>query len=284
MLQVSQGAGYEAATRSNRTADDNAVEYDYLDEVQRERGTGLVNVKLANLQSRVAKNVPDDPVRIDEINSKFTFDSNNPLSAEEVTEAPVFKFDNVFNSALDHPQFPPLLQKAGVTLTDSRGEREALRSNGAEEQTLKWSWSGDQKVAFTDWSYKKHDTSDISPKAHYTELTMALFKRAGVDTKKIAAIAQTRISNESTEKMIQSIFQSLKVKRGEDVVVLSRSDTDQAKVEALDAYFRTANGKGTVNLLAFHAEDWGFRSPQTLVLQRPGFSGSASFNSVVTLG
>ena len=139
-------------------------------------------------------------------------------------------------------------------------------------------------MAFVDWSYKKEDTSAMSPKAHFTELTMALFKARGVDTKKINAIAQTRITNDSTVETIDSISQSLSISKfsGQNVVVLRQSDTDPAKKEAFDAYFRTANGKGTVNLLAFHADDWGFRSPDTLVLQRIGL-GSASYNSVVTL-
>ncbi len=154
---------------------------------------------------------------------------------------------------MDHQQFPPLLQEAGVTLTDARGQREALRSNGATEQTLKLSCSADQKLLFTDWSYKKKDTSDMSPNPEYTELTMALFKAKGFDPRKITALAQTRIVNQSTEKTVSSIFKSLKVDMLTDVVVISRSDTDQAKREAFDAYFRTANGKGTVSLLAFHA-------------------------------
>jgi len=69
------------------------------------------------------------------------------------------------------------------------------------------------------------------------------------------------------------------------MLTLSRTDTDPLKREAFDAYFRTANGKGTVNLLAFHASDWGFRSPSLLVLQRPTILGGgfASHNSIVTL-
>ncbi|EXJ73343.1 uncharacterized protein A1O5_03103 [Cladophialophora psammophila CBS 110553] len=260
-----------AATRAGRPVDDDAVAYDYLLEVQSERGTGLVNDKLANLQSRIATDAPDDPVRTDEINNNFVFGSTVPLVPVKLgDEAPQpFEFDDVFNFALDHGQFPPLLSQAGVTLSDTRGFREALTSNGATQPTLKWSWSGDQKVAFTDWSYKKKDTSAMSPKAHYTELTMALFKAKGVDTSKIDAIAQTRIANTSTEKTIDSIFESFGMPRkfgnpNNNVVVLRRSDTDPAKKEAFDAYFRTANGKGTVNLLAFHANDWGSRSPDIL--------------------
>ena len=263
--------------------DDNAVEYDYLLEVQSERDTSLVNDKLANLQSRIATDAPDDPVRTDEINDNFVFDSTVPTVQGTAPEQ--FEFDDVFNSALDHGEFPSFLSQAGVALSDTRGFREALTSNGAKQPTLKWSWSGDQKVAFTDWSYKKEDTSAMSTKAHYTELTMALFKAKGVDTSKIDAIAQTRIANTSIEKTIDSIFVSLGIPKkpsNPNVVVLRQSDTDPVKKEAFDAYFRTANGKGTVNLLAFHANDWGSRSPEILVLQRVGFN-SASYNSVVTL-
>lgn len=114
---------------------------------------------------------------------------------------------------------------------------------------------------------EKHDLSDMSPKAHYSELTMTLFRRNGVEPRNIEAIAQTRIINSSAMKTIQSIFESFKVKRDIDELVISRSDTSQTAMEAFDAYFRTANGKGIVNLLAFHAEELGFRSPQTLVLR-----------------
>ena len=267
-----------ATTRANRPLDDNVIEYDYLDEVQRERGTGLVNDKLENLRNRIKNpaTAEDDPVRSDEINGKFLFDS-------KVGGSTNLEVDDVFGPVLDHKRFSSLFKNTGVTLTDSRGVREAMIAPGAKEYTLKWSWSGDQKVAFTDYSYKKFDITDMSPKAHYTELTMALFKERGVDPKNIEVIAQTRIINKSTEKTIESIFESFNKKREDDVLVLSRSDTDPAKVEAIDAYFRTANGKGTVNLLAFHAKDWGFRQPQTLILQRTGLS-SASTNSLVVLG
>jgi hypothetical protein len=174
-----------ASTRSNRPADDSNVPYDYLAEVVSERGTGLVNDKLANLRSRIATQAPDDPVRVDEINSKYTFDSKSPLAEADpdAKHEPVdliFEFDDVFTSDLSHDPFKALLGKTDVTLTDSRGMRDALRSNDATSQTVKWSRSGDQKVAFADWSFLKNDNSDMSPKAHYTELTMALFKERGV--------------------------------------------------------------------------------------------------------
>jgi len=172
-------------TRSGRPADDDAVEYDYLEEVQRERGTSLVNDKLENLQNRIDNHVPDDLVRNDEIKAKFTFDSKDPLPDPIKPDDPVkHQFDSVFDDKLlDHKPFETMLEQTSLKLTDSKGEREALRSNGADEQVLKWSWSGDQKLACTDWSYKKFDTSDMSPKPHYTELTMAMFKEKGIDPK-----------------------------------------------------------------------------------------------------
>lgn len=59
-----------ALTRANRLVNDERVFYDYLAEVKSEENTGLVNDKLANLDSRIANRVTDDQVRIDEINKQ----------------------------------------------------------------------------------------------------------------------------------------------------------------------------------------------------------------------
>jgi hypothetical protein len=278
-----QAPDTSADTRSNRPVDDYRVGYDYLAEVVSERGTGLVNDKLANLRNRIASHTPDDPVRSDEIKSEYTFDSKQPLVATDINtpgipDAFPHEFANVFDAGVDHKNFEKLVQLAGVELTDSGGVREALRSNGATEQCLKVSWSVDQKITFADHSFKEEDNSDMVPKPHFTELTMAVFREKGVDPTSIIALGRTRIINESTQVTIDSIFKSLGLKMNVQEVVLFRTDTDPAKVEAFDAYFRTANGKGTVNLLAFHASDFGFREPQTLVLQR-----GSSYNTLVTL-
>jgi hypothetical protein len=276
-----------ADTRSNRPADDYDVAYDYLAEVVSERGTNLVNDKLANLRSRIASQTPDNSVRTDDINDKYTFDSKQSLVPTKVggTDPDSFPhdFDNIFDSGVDHEDFPALLKMTDVALDDLRGEREALRSNGADKQCLKVSWSEDQKILFADLSYKVNDKSDLLPKPHFTELTMAVLKEKGVDPKNIVALGRTHIQNTSTQTTIKSIFKSLGFKMDTTVLVLSRTDTDPAKVEAFDAYFRTANGKGTVNLLAYHADDFGFRQPQTLVLQSTGM-GSSWFNTLVILG
>ena len=90
--------------------------------------------------------------------------------------------------------------------------------------------------------------------------------------------------NHSPTHRIDLIFKSLKIRMETDTVLLSRSDTDPAKMEAFDAYYRTANGKGVLNLLLHIMRTTGaFREPQTVVIQRTGFT-SSSYNTLTTLG
>lgn len=270
-------------TRSGRPADTENGEYDFLDEVQRERGTVLVNDKLQNLDDRINNQVPDAPIRNDEISSAYQFDSKNKNEEGNGPDNVPLSFDNMFDKDLDHQQFNKLFDLAGIKLTDTRAEREAVKSPGSAQYTLRTSWSGDQKVLFADWSYKKHDNSALEPKPHFTELMMATLKSRNVDPKNIQAIARTRIANDATMKTIDSIYKSLGAKPlTDDPIVLSRSDTDVAKKEAFDAFFRTDNGKGTLNLLTFHANDWGRRRPDKLVIQRTGLN-SGMYSAVVTL-
>ena len=51
----------------------------------------------------------------------------------------------------------------------------------------------------------------MSPKAHFTELTVAIFKERGVDPKNIQGV---RIMNDSTRQTIDSIVKSPRISMG----------------------------------------------------------------------